>query len=53
LKNVNNFENFLRKCLENKIKAVSLHPLSGSNKDTESDKMVLRNIFEKSYQKIW
>jgi hypothetical protein len=51
LKNVNNFENFLRKYLENKIKALPLHPLSGSNNDTESDKMVLRNIFEKKLPK--
>jgi hypothetical protein len=29
LKNVNNFENFLRKYLQFKIKALPLHPQSG------------------------
>ncbi|MBR5200489.1 MAG: hypothetical protein IKW31_01900 [Alistipes sp.] len=48
---MNNFEKFLRKCLEIKIKALPLHPQSGSNNDTESDKMVLRNIFEKKLPK--
>ena len=47
MKNVNNFEKFLRKRLEIKIKALPLHPQSGNNNDAESDKMVLRNIFEK------
>jgi hypothetical protein len=52
LKNVNNFEKFLIKCLEIKNKALPLHPQSGSNNETEC-KTVLRKIFEKSYQKIW
>ena len=41
----------MQKCLEIKIKALPLHPQSGSNNDTESDKMVLRNIFEKKLPK--
>ena len=53
MKNVNNFEKFLRKCLEIKIKALPLHPQSGSNNDAESNKRFLENIFEKSRQKIW
>jgi hypothetical protein len=52
LKIVNNFEKFLRKCLENKNKALPLHPQSGNN-NLESAKQVLRNIFEKSSPKIW
>ena len=36
LKNVNNFEKFLIKCLEIKIKALPLHPQSGSNNETDS-----------------
>ena len=50
MKNVNNFEKFLIKCLEIKIKALPLHPQSGSNNEMIAQP-VLRDIFEKKSSK--
>ena len=52
LKNVNNFENFLIKYLEIKIKALPLHPQSGSNNDTERNKRFLEIFLKKVTKKF-
>jgi hypothetical protein len=52
LKNVNNFENFLIKYLEIKIKALPLHPQSGSNNATECDQRFLEIFLKKVTKKF-
>ena len=51
LKNVNNFENFLIKYLEIKIKALPLHPQSGSNNATECNQRFLEIFLKKKFAK--
>jgi hypothetical protein len=52
LKIVNNFEKFLRKCLEIKNKALPLHPQSGNNNAPERYKRFLEIFLKKVHQKF-